>query len=156
MLQKMFDQNARDLKQQIQALTDEKKGLKGQLEEANSKRESVEKAVERLRVELVNKVKEVDELKKEIRKIKHQMEMKLKDYEMQSNNVHYPPRQIQNASRKKYDKMDVVESVRLDGEYSKVFTDDMEYEKFFEASSPLRSPKHAGKPIQMQNSASNR
>ena len=38
MMQKMFDQNARDLKLQIEALTDEKKGLKDDLDDANSKR----------------------------------------------------------------------------------------------------------------------
>jgi hypothetical protein len=36
------------------------------------------------------------------------MEAKQKEYEMQSNNIQYPPREIQNASRKKYDKLDVV------------------------------------------------
>ena len=38
MMQKMFDQNARDLKLQIESLVSEKKGLKQDLDEANSKR----------------------------------------------------------------------------------------------------------------------
>lgn len=41
MLQKMFDQNARDLKNQIDILTSEKKTLKEELDEANSRRENV-------------------------------------------------------------------------------------------------------------------
>ena len=64
MMQKMFDQNARDLKLQIETLAVEKKGLKDDLDDANSKRESVQKAVERLKVELMNKSKESDELRK--------------------------------------------------------------------------------------------
>ena len=60
MMQKMFDQNARDLKLQIETLAVEKKGLKDDLDDANSKRESVQKAVERLKVELMNKSKESD------------------------------------------------------------------------------------------------
>ena len=91
-MQKMFDQNARDLKLQIEALTMEKKGLKDDLDDANSKRESVEKAVERLKVELVNKSKEVDDLRKECRKMKHEMEVRMKEYEMHANNPYPQPK----------------------------------------------------------------
>ena len=35
MMQKMFDQNARDLKLQIESLTEEKKSMKQELQEAN-------------------------------------------------------------------------------------------------------------------------
>ena len=41
-------------------MTHEKKATKDELDDANSKREAVEKAVERLKVELVNKSKETD------------------------------------------------------------------------------------------------
>lgn len=73
MMQKMFDQNARDLKLQIQTLTHEKKATKDELDDANSKREAVEKAVERLKVELVNKSKETDQLKKDNRRLRHEL-----------------------------------------------------------------------------------
>ena len=44
------------------------------MSDANSRREQAEKAVERLRVELINKSRESDELKKENRRMRHEME----------------------------------------------------------------------------------
>ena len=54
------------------------------------------------------------------------MEVRAKEYEVHMANPPHPYKQTDNPQLglKKYD---VVESVKIDGEYSKVFTQDMDY-----------------------------
>lgn len=148
-LLKIFEQDKRELRGQVEQAAHEKLRVQEELDEVNSRRETGEKAVERLKVELLNKSKECDELKKENKRLRRDYEARVKEAEMNLQQ-HQGREAIQNASKPlNYDSkgFDLIESAKVE-DYSKVFTEDMGVidEKFFEASSPFRSPKH--KPLQ--------
>ena len=57
--------------------------------------------------------------------MRHEMETRVKEYELQMIQHPQQGKQTEVGAHKKYD---IVESVKMDGvEYSKVFTDDMDY-----------------------------
>lgn len=100
----------------------EKQRFQEQLNEVNVRREAGEKAVERLKVELLSKTKECDELKKENRRLRQDHEARVKEIEM--NLYQLQGREgNQNTKPTNYDPKgyDLVESAKVE-DYSKVFT----------------------------------
>lgn len=79
--------------------------------------------------------------------------MKMKEIEINIQNINNKevPQNYNNRGS------DMAGSMKIENDYSKVFTEDMGVidERFFEDSSPMRSPKH-GKNFQLQNSLVNR
>jgi len=69
-LLKIFEQDKRELRGQVEQAVQEKQRVQEELDEVNSRREAGEKAVERLKVELLSKAKECDELRKENKKLR--------------------------------------------------------------------------------------
>lgn len=71
---KIFEQDKKELKAQIELISQEKCRMKEELDEVNARREAGEKAVERLKVELLSKSREGDELKKENNRLRKNYE----------------------------------------------------------------------------------
>lgn len=90
-------------------------------------------------------------MKRENRRLKNDLEARIKEHEFVAVNQHQNNQHLPVTYQQPNPNPIIMDSVKVD-DYSKVFTEDMGVidDRFFEASSPFRSPKN-----NMRNSNNN-